>query len=329
MTTSDHILGLVRKALDQFDEDPLDVSVRRAIRIANLAGDTKHAIRLSMEIRPITGDPETNSETSRMLMADPSVWSSLEGPHEDALRQHMADRRIGKGENANKFDSHSLSELEFWKEEYAELKRSGEPIEYGHDLETRIRANRIIERTRHLTFAMLCSWERRFEYASINESIFDGYRVKVDKLLAESAPDLVQQFNAVYRRLKDASRTSPDALAAEELSQSATTCRRILKAVVDHVMPPQEESSSDGMKMGDAQHRNRFKVYLRQVISSKSGRQATGAMTEGLYDRFVAIDTMTNKGVHAAIAFETANFCALNTYVICGEILTLHSQNPK
>ncbi|MEU1232304.1 hypothetical protein [Streptomyces sp. NPDC005828] len=34
---------------------------------------------------------------------------------------------------------------------------------------------------------------------------------------------------------------------------------------------------------------------------------------------------MTNKGVHAAVAFETANLCALNTYIICGEILSLHA----
>ncbi|MEV6408669.1 hypothetical protein AB0M58_38000 [Streptomyces bobili] len=35
------------------------------------------------------------------------------------------------------------------------------------------------------------------------------------------------------------------------------------------------------------------------------------------------MDELTNKGVHAAVALQAANLCALNTYVLCGEILLL------
>ncbi|MCX5095929.1 hypothetical protein OOK36_45450 [Streptomyces sp. NBC_00365] len=312
----------MRQALDDFDDKPLEVSVRRAVRIANLVGDTKYAVRLALELKPMGGDRTTNGETSRMLMADPSTWGSGTGPAEQAHRQWMNDRKIGESGNV---DVHSLVELEFWNKELDELKKSGERVDYDHDLTTRQRSTRIIARARHLTFALLCSWERRLGYTSINESIFGGYRVKVDKLLTDGVPELLLQFNAVYRRLQEAAETSPDRDAAEELSQAITTCRRILKAVVDHVLPPQDEPSVTGHPLDDAHHRNRLFEFTKRAIESKSSNKLTDVMISGLYDRFVAVDTMTNKAVHAAIAFETANLCALNTYIICGEIISLHA----
>jgi hypothetical protein len=279
-----------------------------------------------MELKPLTGDRQTNAETSRMLMADPSAWSSLEGPHEEAMRQYIIDRTIrdDSGNVTDRIDSHSLTELQFWEEEFEELRQSGERLDYKDALRTRSRTKRIMERTRHLTFALLCSWERRFGYTSINESIFGRYRAKVDTLLADGATELLQQFNAVYRRLQEAAEASPTQPVAEELSQAITTCRRILKAVVDHVLPPRDQPSASGHSLDDAHHRNRLFEFTKQTIESKSTNKLTDVMIAGLYDRFVAVDTMTNKGVHAAVAFEMANLCALNTYIICGEIISLH-----
>ncbi|MFI0088442.1 hypothetical protein [Streptomyces bobili] len=237
----------------------------------------------------------------------------------------MNDRKFINDDGQELVESHSLSEFEFWNRELRELKESGEIFEYESDLASRERNGRIVARTRHLTFALLCSWERRFGYTSINESIFGGYRVRVDKLLlADGAPDLLQQFSAVYRRLQEAAETSPDRDATEELSQAITTCRRILKAVVDHVLPPQDQPSATGHPLDDAHHRNRLFEFTKQTIASKSSNKLTDVMIAGLYDRFVAVDTMTNKAVHAVIAFETANLCALNTHIICGEIISLH-----
>jgi hypothetical protein len=36
------------------------------------------------------------------------------------------------------------------------------------------------------------------------------------------------------------------------------------------------------------------------------------------------VDTLTNKAVHAEMALEIANLCALNTYIVCGEVLRVH-----
>jgi len=322
MATNDHILRLVRKALDEFDDTQLEVSVRRAVRIANLVGDTKYAIRLSLDLKTIGGDRETNAEISRMLMEDPSTWGSMTGPAEQALKAWMNDRKI---EGSDNIDGGSLAQLEFWDKELKWIKESGEKVDYEKDLATRVRREQILARTRHLTFALLCSWERRLDYGTINESIFGGYRVKVDALLAEGVPDLLQQFSAVYRRLQEAADSAPERDVTEELSQAITTCRRILKAVVDHVFPAQKESAESGHKLDDPSYRNRLFEFTKRVIQSESKRELVDAMVAGLHDRFAAVDKMTNKAVHAEVAIETANLCALNTYVICGEIISLHT----
>ncbi|WP_331727672.1 hypothetical protein [Streptomyces sp. NBC_01176] len=322
METSDHVLRLVRKALDEFDDTPLEVAVRRAVRIANLVGDTKYAVRLSLDLKTMGGDRETNGEISRMLMEDPSTWGSMTGPAEQALKAWMNDRKI---EGSDNIDSHSLAELEFWDNQLGDLKESGERVDYETDLNTRQRTTRILARTRHLTFALLCSWERRLDYSTINESIFDGYRVKVDALLGDGVPDLLQQFSAVYRRLQEAADSAPDRDVTEELSQAITTCRRILKAVVDHVFPARDEPSADGLVLDDSKHRNRLSVFIKQTVSSDSDRALIDAIVAGLYERFTAIDKMTNKAVHAKVAIEIANLCALNTYIVCGETISLHA----
>ncbi|MGA4967008.1 hypothetical protein [Streptomyces pseudogriseolus] len=322
MAASDYILKLVRTALDSFDDEPLEVSVRRAVRIANLMGDTKYAVRLALDLKPTGGDRVTNGETSRMLMADPSTWGSMTGPAEQALAAWVNDRKIDGSDN---IDAHSLAELEFWDKELSDLKKSGEKVDYDSDLTTRQRSTRIIARIRHLTFALLCSWERRLDYSSINESIFGSYRVKVDALLADGVPDLLQQFTAVYRRLQEAADSAPERTVTEELSQAITTCRRILKAVVDHVFPARDEPSADGLPLDDLKHRNRFSEFTKQAVRSNSDRALIDVMVAGLFDRFAAVDKMTNKAVHATVALETANLCALNTYIVCGEILSLHA----
>ncbi|MQS15930.1 hypothetical protein F7Q99_27665 [Streptomyces kaniharaensis] len=185
------------------------------------------------------------------------------------------------------------------------------------------------DRTRHRTFAYLCEWERRFGYTSINESIFGAYKAKVDKLLSEGVPALVEQFTAVYRRLNEAAAGDPKRPGSEELAQAVTTCRRILEAVVDHVLPPQKEPSADGHKLDQPAYRNRLFEFIKRTNESGRVAEMTVALAAGLHDRYTAVSTLTNKGVHASMALRAANLCALNTYIVCGEILLLKEQGAE
>jgi hypothetical protein len=46
----------------------------------------------------------------------------------------------------------------------------------------------------------------------------------------------------------------------------------------------------------------------------------------GIYDRFEAADKLTNRAVHADVALEEAEMCAILTYVLAGEILRIHEE---
>lgn len=212
----------------------------------------------------------------------------------------------------------SLAEIEYLTHDRPAPTASASVIEVD------MMIRRIEERARLRTFSYLVAWERRLGYTSANESIFGGYKVQVDKILAEGVPELVEQFTAVYRRMNEAAARDPQEPAGEELSQALTSCRRILESVVDHVLPARKEpSESGGHRLDQAVYRNRLFEFIKEANSSKSVASMTTALAAGLHERYSAVSELTNKGVHASIALEAANLCALNTYILCGEILLL------
>ncbi|MFI8178834.1 hypothetical protein ACIF6H_37000 [Streptomyces microflavus] len=291
MTSADQILTLVRTALNEFDERPLAVSIRRAIRIASLAGDSQVAVRLAMELRPSDGDPKANGEATRRLMADPALWASADGPAEAAMREYLSDRALDRKNPESLIAGHSLSEIEY-------LLRALEPeLASGNvspsSFESAARLRNVQELARYRTFAYLCEWERRFGYSSINDSIFGGYKAVVDRLLSVHAPDLVERFNTLYRRLNEAADQDHTRPAGEELSQALTTCRRILEAVVGQVLPAQAEPSAAGYKLDQASYRSRLFEFIKIANESKNVSAATTAMAEGLHARFAAFDKLT------------------------------------
>jgi len=321
VTSSDYVLSLVRQALDEFDARPLEVSLRRAVRIASLVGDSRTAVRLGYELRPSGGgDRRANAADVKRLMTDPSTWGTGQGPSEEALQEYFADRKRSDDPDEDTVLVHSVAELEYWVDrDHAEFERLDRESALAS-----FRMRQILELARHRTFTALIAWERQFTYSSINESIFSAYQRQVDRLLSDGTPELVEKFAVVYQRLREAAALHPDQDIPEELSQAITTCRRVLKAVVDHVFPPTDEAASGGHSLDGAHYRNRLYEFISRRCDSGSHRALVKAMVSGLYDRFEAVDTLTNKAVHAEMALEIANLCALNTYIVCGEVLRIH-----
>ncbi|USQ85747.1 hypothetical protein NFX46_19470 [Streptomyces phaeoluteigriseus] len=117
--------------------------------------------------------------------------------------------------------------------------------------------------------------------------------------------------------------SDPDGPAGEELSHALTTCRRILEAVVNHVLPPRSKSSESGNKLDHPAYCNRLFQFIKETSATKTAAGVTVALGKGLHERYVAVGELANKGVHASVAPQAENLCALNTYVLCGEILIL------
>ena len=319
MDSTDNVLALVRKALDEFEDRPLDASVRRVVRVAHLLGETRTALRFSYELKAFGGDKQANGEDTKRLMIDPSTWGSRNGPAEEALQEFMNDRKASDNPADDKSLVHSIGELEAMANDPG-YRASAKTVEAGLMVH---KIDQIVARTRQRAFTQLCSWERQLIYSTVNEAIFQRFQARVDKSLSDGAPDLLDQFVAVYRRLREAAASNPEEAAPEELSQALTTCRRIFKAVVDHVLPAQDKPNPSGVSLNDPSYRNRLHEYLKKSIPSDSQREAVEAMCTGLTERFNSFDKLTNKAVHASVAREVADLCAINTYILCGEILRI------
>jgi hypothetical protein len=271
-----------------------------------------------MDLQVTSGDPAQHRGDLERLMADPKRWETTDepGPAITAMREYIRDRT--KSDSPETVLAHSLADIDY-------LTSQAQSNPTSADIMANFALLQISERARLRTFSYLVAWERRFGYVSVNESIFGSYKAQVDKMLAEGLPDLVEKFTAVYRRMNDAAASNPEGPGSEELSHALTTCRRILEAVVDHVLPPRPESS-EGHKLDQPAYRNRLFQFIKETSNSRSAADVTVALGKGLHERYVAIGELANKGVHASVALQAANLCALNTYVLCGEILLLQQQ---
>ena len=164
MTSTDHILALVRQALDEFETLPLDGSIRRVVRIANLVGDTEVALRFSWELRPTAGSASANGEDSRLLMSDPSSWGSPNSPVESVFTEYSDDRRMDDGMLAG----HSVAELQLMVDQFGGNAISGK---MGDQVASQyFRFRQVLLTLRKRAFARLCYWERVFTYSNTNET---------------------------------------------------------------------------------------------------------------------------------------------------------------
>lgn len=319
--TSADILELVQHALGEIDVVELDATLRRTIRIAGQLGDTFSAIRLSLEIKPSGGPPSSNAEMTRRLMADPALWGTPGNVAEAAVEEYLAERRIGD----NLVSVHSVAEMRFLLAQGAFGKElSGD--QYKEYITNTIKMQEHLERARHHAFTLLCRWERQLTFSTIQEDSLAVVRRRVDGLLGASAQDVLEAFNVTFRRLREAVAETSTASAGELLSQAVTSCRRILKTVIDTVEPasPGRPLSETGHALTDNAYKNRLVEFLRRNVTSNSFRGALLDDGESLFKRFASVDTMASKGVHAQLASDEAEFCALHTYLLAGEILLIN-----
>ncbi len=310
---SSHVVSLVRRALDEFDDVALSVIARRTLRAASLMADSETSVWLGLELKVMGGSPKANADDIRKLMADPELWNTSDGPHQTAMTRYLSHRALNDGTPA--VLGHCLDEIEYWLsviEDSPEL------------LEREVKMRQVQMTVRHACFVALCHYERRLAYLHTNERIFAKFRSSVDALLESGAPEILEQFRAVYRRLADAY-PEGGADASEAVAQAITSCRRILKAVADFVLPGVRGATVDGHSLSDDAYRNRIQEFIKGVQSSQSEGDASGALVEGLFLRFKALDQLANKGVHAAMGLDAAELCAISTYVVAGELLRLAS----
>ena len=151
---------------------------------------------------------------------------------------------------------------------------------------------------------------------SITKKTSDHY---VDLRLRDIAPEALEKFVAVYRRLGEDN--------TEARAQALTSCRRILKALADAVYPPRQEKVKGADDKVRDLSEERYVARLWQFVSERVSEHAAGQLLQAtlshLGNRIDRVYELSCKGVHAEVSRFELNQCVIQTYLVVGDILRL------
>ena len=326
MASSEHILTLTRKTLDEFETVGLSASCRRAFRVAQLQGHADDAWLFRADLRPHGGSTHVRQIETSALFPDREyadvrtadaklreIWIQERQPTiPDILAERLEKDILLVG---------SIDDLE------RNLRQldGGTTIEV--DLNARVELQQraamdaeILDRIRTRTFAYLCRVETDLSIAVATAHIFDAHRSRVDQFLRDVASDVLEKFSSAYRRVAEGEKESG--------SQALTSCRRILKEVADVVSPGQRQpvTGADGKTrdLTDDKYINRIAHFYSQTPISGTLADSFRATLDDIGNRLHKLNELTGKGVHDDVNVREVEWCVIQTYLLAGEILQLY-----
>ena len=160
------------------------------------------------------------------------------------------------------------------------------------------------------------------KFSGIAEDVFSHIRNAVDERIGELVPSAIQQFAAVHDNLQSEN--------AEDWANAVHSCRRILQAVADAVIPAQSESrvkeTAKGkveIKLGEENYINRLVCYAEDQSASQRFSDLVGSHIGFLGDRLDAVFRASQKGSHGVVSRDEAHRFVVYTYMTVGDILSL------
>jgi hypothetical protein len=333
MTNVEHMLGLTRQALDEFESVPLVASLRRAVRIARLRGDIAYAHLFQLDLRPSGGSTAWSRTEAYELLKSEGVTVDVDQWRSRIFDEWVKERVPAKVEEPlrDTFGNGELigGSIESVIRRSVLMERESEGVtqpQRKYQMELRRELDmEVIERTAHRVFTYLCTVERDLSYIGVNADIFERHRRRTESFLSRISPRVLEQFTAAYRRAREDD--------AESKTHALTTCRRILESVADVVYPPRAEpvvdSSGKTRKVCSENYINRLWMF---VDASMSGSTHSRLLLATLQDFGSRIDTaysLTNKGVHNDVAQAEVDTCVIQTYLLAGEIIRIFEESPN
>jgi hypothetical protein len=266
-------LMVVGQILNGFDVPgrSLSESLRGAIRVARLTRDYASLWWLTME----TVDYD---DKGALDMLEAELASQFDEETYNALGKRIHDEFVarrgvttfdGRAGAKDKMEGHSVAAMEQY---VADLQRAiadtnppqAERVRMGfRESQTR----QVLERIRTRVYTYLTQIEQRLVFEERNLDVFDEHIEVVNDMLDEFAPDVQPMFTAAYERLEDPK--------PENLHQAGTTCRRILKAVADHLYPPRapimDATTGKERLLGEEQFVNRLLAFAEEHLPATMG----------------------------------------------------------
>lgn len=305
---SEHILELAKELLDDIELSRASAEslILKASRLARWVGSEEIRYWLKLEMQGYN----SSNEVSLRYMGITGRWVDREkkrgywGPlaqHEAAIIAEQAKLHAMRVPD-------TAGDMAFvaTKKVTDEMSSSTSYISKLSGIKSRVLA-RLHE------FVSEIYYEKQFD--SLSESIFERYKSDVDSLIGDSCGEVIEQIPSVMSRLAEGDQ--------EAISQSLTTCRRVIDSFADNIFPPSEETIEIGgnkLSLAANRHQNRINAYIYQRIDSSTRKKRFRQNLANLYDR-------VSTGVHNEVTVEEARALFLNTYLLIGEILHLPSND--
>jgi hypothetical protein len=325
-------LEVVSQALNGFGvlARPLSVSIRDAIRAARLTEDYSAVWWLTRETIEPDDDEAVRALSAEMLKSfDIQTARELDerftSEYTERRRMWSSAEAVAKGAKDH-VQHHSVGVIE---QNIIDVQSAADQMPSGTTGRLRLeflagQLQQVLERIRNKVHDYLAKMEQRLVFERRNQDVFDEHIAVVDGFIEEYAPDVLEMFTAVYERLEDPK--------PEHLHQAGTTCRRILKAVADHLYPPGppiRDSSGRERKVGEDQYVNRLLAFAQEHLPDTVGA-IWGASLNDLSARLDGLNELASKGVHAPkYALFEARHCAMQTYLVVGDLLRLQPEDES
>ena len=317
--SQDNLHSQVRLALDEFEVDELDVSARRAYRIARSRGDSEVAHRLMLELS--SAMPLKDSLMVAATIHGEEDYETLRTFHDQCVEDHIVmrtpRRARGRADDEPVVFSGSLFEMRLNLEELEqsyEFARSREHWEGLTTLMDPIADRReVMQRIRQWIFSYLVTTETQLASSDAVATTFGRHRLAIDALLDVRVPELRDQLGGALRSAEQGD--------SESRSHVLLTCRRIIQAVADHCYPASDTAhiGRDGREhdVGQSSTRNRLMAFVETT-----GDRALNASIEELNARLETLEELVNKGVHEAVSASEMEFALVQSYLLAGEMLS-------
>lgn len=346
MSPNEYILSLVNDALRDIESDNIQLSsiIRKCIRIARLRNDYVNLWWLNWEMM---GLPNKNSihETTQEIIPHLSKDEFESYKNEFALKWIAERKIVAVLEDLKVTEDNicalSVGEIEISNTNNRRTANNSNPPAGLHPLDlyfkeeslakTRLISNtladggeKILERIRQRGHDFLSKTEKQLLFGQINADIFESNRQYVDLKLGELNPEVISQFVSVYRRLQEKD--------PESYAQAATSCRRIMKSLADALYPPSDKpircADNKERTLSDEKYINRLYQYVHEQTAHSRSSELLLADVELLGNKIEKLYDLTCKGAHAKISEFEINQCAIQTYLIAGDILRI-SENQS
>jgi hypothetical protein len=181
----------------------------------------------------------------------------------------------------------------------------------------------VLERIKGRVHSFLSNTEKQLLFGQINADIFEANRQYVDLKLGKLCPEALSQFVSVYRRIQEKD--------SESYAQAATSCRRIIKSIADALYPPSINPVRCADNIDRVLSNDKYLNRLHQYVSEHMGKSGSGSLLladiEYVDNKIKKLYDLTCKGAHAEIQEFEINQCAIQTYLLAGDILRISEDN--